>query len=67
MPAIPKVRRWTVRYYLDRILLAEVIVEAPNKRFARWAARDRVRDRDLQRYIAANRETVSLTKERLAR
>lgn len=60
MSRIPSVRRWRVRYWLNRTLLADIVVETINKRFARWAAREQLRGAHLDRYLAANRETVSL-------
>ena len=63
---IPPVRRWRVRYYLDRCELAEIIVDAPNRMFAKWAARDRFRRVQPVRYLASNRETVSLAKRESA-
>jgi hypothetical protein len=63
MSRIPPVRRWCVRYYLDRLLLAEIVVETINRQFARWMARERLRAVHLDRYLASNRETVSLEKK----
>jgi hypothetical protein len=57
---IPKVRQWTVCYYMGRTLLGRIVVEAPNQLFAKWAARDRIREKHLDRYLAADRETISL-------
>jgi len=62
MSRIPPVRRWIVRYYLDKLLLAEITVDAPTKLFARWAAHDRIRAVHLDRYLAANKVTASLAK-----
>lgn len=56
---IPPVRRWRVRFYMNHTLLADVVVETINKRFARWMAGDRVRADHLDRYLATNRVTVS--------
>ena len=63
---IPPVRTWRVRYFLNRILLAEFEVLAPTKRFARWTARDRFMMDHLDRYLAFDRVTVSLLKPKEA-
>ncbi len=57
---IPPVRQWRVRFYCDKILLAEITVETINKMFARWLARDHFMVQSVQRYMAHNRVTVSL-------
>lgn len=57
---IPPVRYWCVRYYLGRTLLAEITVETINRRFATWLARDRIIATHLDRYMAADRVTISL-------
>lgn len=57
--AIPPVRRWRVRFYMGHTLLADMIADAVNKRFALWAARDRIRATHLDRYLAATRVTCS--------
>lgn len=56
---IPKVRRWRVRYYMNHTLLADIIVETINKRFALWMARDQIIIKHLDRYMAADKVTVS--------
>jgi hypothetical protein len=56
---IPAVRRWRVRYYMNHTLLADFVVDAINKRFALWAARDEIIARHLDRYLAADKVTVS--------
>ena len=66
MRGIPPVRIWRVRYFLNRILLAEFEVLAPNKRFARWEAYDRLLVDRPARYLAANRVTVALLKPKAA-
>ncbi len=59
--AIPRVRRWRVRYHCNRILLAEITVETINKQFARWLARDHFwATAPRVRCMACNRVTVSL-------
>lgn len=59
---IPSVRQWRVRYYMGATLLADIVVETINKRFALWEARDRIITKHLDRYIAADRVTVSIVK-----
>ena len=59
---IPSVRQWQVRYYMGATLLAEIVVETINKRFALWEARDCIIAKHLDRYLAADRVTVSLVK-----
>jgi len=56
---IPHVRRWRVRFYMRHTLLADCIVDAPTKLFARWAANERVRAEHLDRYLATDRVTCS--------
>lgn len=63
---IPQVRRWRVRFYMGHTLLADLVVDAPTKLFARWAARDRVRADHLDRYLATNKITVSPMKQRVS-
>lgn len=59
---IPRVRQWQVRYYMGKTLLADIVVETINKRFAKWEARDCIIAKHLDRYLAADRVTVSLVK-----
>lgn len=59
MNHIPKVRRWRVRFYMERTLLADMVVETINKRFARWLACERIRADHLDRYMATSKITVS--------
>ncbi len=56
---IPKVRRWRVRFYMNHTLLADMVVDAINKRFAWWAARDQMIATHLDRYMARDRVTIS--------
>jgi hypothetical protein len=56
---IPRVEQWCVRYYLGEVLLAEIDVESINRRFALWLARDRIMAVQYQRYLAADKVTVS--------
>ena len=56
---IPRVRRWRVRYYMGATLLAEIIVAAPTRLFARWSANDRIREVHLDRYLAADKVTIA--------
>lgn len=56
---IPRVRRWRVRFYMGHTLLADMVVDAINKRFARWAACDRLRAVHLDRYLASDKVTCS--------
>ena len=56
---IPRVRRWRVRFHMNHTLLADMVVDAPNKMFARWAAKDRLRAKHIDRYLAADKMTVS--------
>ena len=60
---IPPVRHWRVRYWMDKTMLAEVTVETINKRFAKWCARDHVLATKPERWMAANRVTVSLVQQ----
>jgi hypothetical protein len=64
MRHVPPVRTWRVRYYLNTILLADLLVQAPTRLFARWAANERVRHVHMDRYLAANRVSISLPKAR---
>jgi hypothetical protein len=58
---IPQVRRWRVRYYLNDLLLAEIVVDAPNKMFAKWSARDRAMSvGHWERVYGADRVTCTL-------
>jgi hypothetical protein len=57
--SIPRVRRWRARYFSGKTLLGEVVVDAPTKILARWAARDRARSINLTALMAADRETIS--------
>jgi hypothetical protein len=59
---IPKVRHWRVRYWMGKTLLADIVVATINKRFALWEARDCIIAKHLDRYIAADRISVSLAK-----
>jgi hypothetical protein len=60
---IPQMRRWCVRFWLKQIMLAEFIVDAPNKQFAKWAARGEfMLHGPLDRFIARDRVTVSLVR-----
>lgn len=63
---IPKCRVWRVRYFMGKTLLAEIDVLTINKMFARWMAGDQLRVDHLDRYLAADRETVSLLKTKEA-
>lgn len=56
---IPPVRRWRVRFYMGHTLLADLIVDAINKRFARATACQRVAHEQWQRYVATDKVTCS--------
>jgi hypothetical protein len=56
---IPRVRRWRVRFYMGHTLLADMVVDAPTKLFARWASRDHIIREHLDRYLATDKITVS--------
>jgi len=60
--AVPIVQSWRVRYYNGGTLLACVTVMAPNRRFARWNARDQLMRAGtwLAVWRAATRDTVAL-------
>jgi hypothetical protein len=57
--SIPPVRAWRVRFYDGATILADVVVDTINKRFARWLANERAG------YPAprSTRISVSLVKE----
>lgn len=61
MSRIPPVRAWRVRYWRDKVWLGEIVVQAINKDFARYQARQLAWGLTLagQR---PNRSTVSLVK-----
>ncbi len=59
---IPPVRRWRVRFYLEHTLLADITVDAVNRMFAQWAAKDRLRAVHLDRYLASDKMTCSPVK-----
>jgi hypothetical protein len=51
---------------MGKTLLAEIDVLTINKMFARWMAGDQLRVDHIDRYLAADRETVSLLKTKEA-
>jgi hypothetical protein len=67
---IPRVRQWRVTVFWDKpdgTTLREsrsYYVNAPNKRFAWWNARDEIlSDVGAERFIARDRVTVGLTRK----
>jgi hypothetical protein len=68
---IPRVRYWRVTVYWDKPQGTTIkesrsyYVDAPNKRFAFWNARDEIlADVGAARYIARDRITVGLARKR---
>jgi hypothetical protein len=55
---IPQVRTWRVRFYDGSTIIADILIDTINKRFARWLANER------NGYPASRstRVTVSLAK-----